>query len=324
MFRAAFPTATDDQERAESAWVKHEYKSIGANKSGKARFAGTWVTPDIALQLANGYSLLPIIEPLAAATPDPTIAYRKSSRAQQGGTPTSSPATAVGTPQDKDKDDNPPPTKRRRDGSPAPPTQVSPSRSRNPAATSTPLTRRSARLRSPGPTPLPGLTLTTPRSAKVGRSRAPTEHVATFTAQEPTPTLAAEDETTVSALAAPNMEEDVAEQHALIDRLKTERAAKLLAAMPLALAAEDTLTEADMFMVKGESGIKRVREEESVEVKLNIKEPETEERAIVTNARVRRILEMPPQRKSIAWGALFFAAGMSAVYVHSHTLLAFH
>ena len=61
MFRAAFPNATDDMERAEANWVKNNFDIAGANKSGKARFAGTWVTPEVALYLADNYSLGAII-----------------------------------------------------------------------------------------------------------------------------------------------------------------------------------------------------------------------------------------------------------------------
>lgn len=56
---------------------------------------------------------------------------------------------------------------------------------------------------------------------------------------------------------------------------------------------------------------KRPREEEAP-LKFDFKEPAEEvgERAIVTNSRVSK-----PQRKSLAWGALAFAAGVGAMYV---------
>lgn len=308
MFRAAFPTASDDQERAESAWVKQRYDNTGANRSGRARFAGIWVAPNVAKELAHSYALSPIIDPLADAAPAPNVAYRRSSRATQGGTPTSSPSTAVATP--REGKDVPPPSKRRRDASPAPsapptPVQATPSRTRIPVATSTPATRRSARLRSPAPPTVPALTPATPRSPKATRSRAPAA------VEQPTPVSVVEDDVTeVSVLAAPNMEEDLAEQRALVEKLKAERVPREILSAPTEIIVEETLK---MEVRESHSGIKRVREEDSVELKLNIKEPESEDRAIASNSRVRRILDMPPERKSFAWGALFFAAGMSAM-----------
>ena len=57
-------------------------------------------------------------------------------------------------------------------------------------------------------------------------------------------------------------------------------------------------------------GQKRGREEGNVYT-LDIKEPETEERAIATNRRE----EVRAQRKSLAWGAVLFAVGVGAAYV---------
>src|SRR6266478_7512617 len=83
MFRAAFPTASDESERIEANWVKANLDNSGGNRAGKARFAGTWVAADVAIGIANDYSLEKIIPPLTDAKPDPSTEYRKSSRAQQ-------------------------------------------------------------------------------------------------------------------------------------------------------------------------------------------------------------------------------------------------
>ena len=114
MFRTAFPTAPEDVERKEAHWVKQNYDTAGANKSGKARFAGTWVTPEVALTISKDYNLELVIAPLAEASPDPNMVYRKSSKGLQQPTPTASPAGAA------------PPAKRRRETSPAHPTTAAP------------------------------------------------------------------------------------------------------------------------------------------------------------------------------------------------------
>ncbi|EPS99934.1 hypothetical protein FOMPIDRAFT_1050267 [Fomitopsis schrenkii] len=67
MFRAAFPTATDDHEKAESSWIP--------------------------LQLADSYRLSTVLPILAKALPEPGVVYRRSTRAQQP-TPEQSPAPA--------------------------------------------------------------------------------------------------------------------------------------------------------------------------------------------------------------------------------------
>lgn len=114
MFRTAFPTAPEDIERKEAAWVKATYDTAGANKSGKARFAGTWVTPEVAVEISKEYNLELVIAPLAEAQPDPTLVYRKSQKTQQP-TPVASPTTqTAGVPRDAA-----PPAKRRREASPA-------------------------------------------------------------------------------------------------------------------------------------------------------------------------------------------------------------
>ena len=59
-----------------------------------------------------------------------------------------------------------------------------------------------------------------------------------------------------------------------------------------------------------------LRPREPTEYRFNFKEPgqeEVGERAVATNSRLRRIAQMPPERKSLAWGALAFAAGLGAV-----------
>ena len=307
MFRAAFPNATDDMERAEANWVKNNFDIAGANKSGKARFAGTWVTPEVALTIADSYQLAPVITPLVLTNPDPNAVYRKSTK-QGPETPGGTPGTAVSASPTKE-----PATKRRREASPSPTkgaAQATPTsqRATSPrlAAQSTP-TRRSARLRSPAPPPMAALTAKSPKTPRTKQiqeqARAPDESVG-------------EDEIIeISKAAMPSMEEDVREQRELIERLKAQKATQAkVPVRDVGIGGEATLVLAESTITAtSAASSKRLREEESVEIRLNIKEPETEERALVSNSRIRSLRDMPPERKSLAWGALFFAAGMGAM-----------
>ncbi|KAI0635961.1 hypothetical protein C8Q77DRAFT_1170434 [Trametes polyzona] len=317
MFRAAFPTASDEAEKGETNWVKLSFDTSGANKSGKARFAGTWVTPDVALYLADSYDLGGIIPALAAAVPDPNTTFRRSRNAQQP-TPTASPAAEPG----------PAPAKRRREASPASPAPASAATEpvKQPAVVppspppsrvaSSPAPRRSARLVASPPAQPVQVAPKTPRTRKAAR--------------EAIPTPAGSDETAVdedveaAKVAEPNMQEDIREQQELIAKLKADReAAKAqqqqqqqdqeeaeAAPTPSQYEAEKALTEDEP------AGTKRPREEEPNELRFNFKEPaepDVGERAIATNSRVRLLSQLPPERKSLAWGALAFAAGLGAI-----------
>ena len=147
------------------------------------------------------------------------------------------------------------------------------------------------------------------------------------------PTPAGSDETAVdedvaaaAKAAEPDMHEDIREQQELIAKLKADReAAKAQkqqeeteesAPSPSQHETEKVLTEDESISTK------RPREDEPTELRFNFKEPvqseEVGERAIATNNRVRRMLsQLPPERKSLAWGALAFAAGLGAMYVHN-------
>lgn len=308
MFRAAFPTATDDAERAESSWIKANYNMAGANRSGNSRFAGTWVTSDVAQILAAEYALIPVITPLLVAAPDANVVFRKSGKAQQP-TPVASPAIGV-APTDT------PPVKRRREASPANtparsqiplPGQPTPRRAvtpqRVPVTPSSP--RRSARLLSPG-------ACGTSSIAKVVATLH--EPAASFGSDE----TAVEDEAReLARVAEQNMQEDIRDQKELINRLKAEKAEAEALAQAAAIRAEVEAADEDQHTLvappMAATASKRGREEEPVTYTLNIQEPEVAERAIVTNRRVRLLGEMPPERKSLAWGALLFAAGVGAV-----------
>lgn len=128
------------------------------------------------------------------------------------------------------------------------------------------------------------------------------------------PTPAGSDETAVEddaealKVAEPNMHEDIQEQKELIAKLKADRAAAQ--AKKLAATASERETQ-ESTETEDNVASKRQREDESEGYRFNFKEPgeEVGDRTIATNSRVR----MAPERKSLAWGALAFAAGMSAM-----------
>jgi hypothetical protein len=78
MFRATYPQATEDAEKAEINWIKNNYELSGANKTGRARFAGTWAGIDVALNIADTYSISHLLPSLINAVPDPAQIYSKS------------------------------------------------------------------------------------------------------------------------------------------------------------------------------------------------------------------------------------------------------
>ncbi|EPS94472.1 hypothetical protein FOMPIDRAFT_1063172 [Fomitopsis schrenkii] len=307
MFRAAFPTATDDHEKAESNWIRATYDLTGTNKGGRSRFAGTWVTPDIALQLADSYRLGTVLPILAKAVPEPGVVYRRSTRAQQP-TPEQSPAAA--------KEPGPAPAKKRREASPATPkiapaTPVAvepvvptppPSTTRQ---TATPPPRRSTRHKSPAPPPAAPLPVRTPRSTRSRKVATPEP--------ESVPEEA-EAEPVAQAMAQDIMDEDIREQKALIARLKQERARRAAQEEGEEAEGEEEEEEEAHEVSPAKPASKRPREDEVL--KFDFKEPTQEigERAIATNRRVS--LHMTPQRKSAAWGALAFAFALGAVNLY--------
>lgn len=305
MFRAAFPSATDDHEKAESNWVRATYDLTGTNKGGRSRFAGTWVSPEVAIQLADSYHLGSVLSVLAKAEPEPGVVYRRSTRAQQP-TPEQSPAAG--------KEPGPAPAKKRREASPATP-KVAPAPlaaavpvvpTPPPSAirqTATPPPRRSTRHKSPAAPSAAPLPARTPRSTRSRKVATPEP--------EPEPVHEeAEAEPLAQTIARDIMDEDVREQKALIARLKEERAQR--AAQDEEEGDESREEEEEASEVSpAKPASKRPREDEVL--KFEFKEPSQEvgERAIATNRRVA--LRMTPQRKSAAWGALAFAVALGAV-----------
>lgn len=288
MFRAAFPTASEADERKETQYVKEMYNLAGNNGSARepqiVRLAGTWVPPDTAVHFGVVYNLLDIINMIVEAQPDPNTSYRRSTKG--GTTPKAtyslrSSTTSAAPPAPSA---SMPASKRRRESSPAP--------SPPPPQSNLPPPRRSARTKSPAPPPSP-MAVKSPKSVRIAR----TVRVAEVTTPGGSDETVVEDDAETIEIAKPSLSQDMADQKELIERLKAERHAKTM----------------DMDeVVNGAS--KRAREEEGGkdELRFNFKEPETEERKIATNKRVSRF-RLEPRQKSFAWGVAAFAIGMGAV-----------
>ncbi|TFY67758.1 hypothetical protein EVG20_g3834 [Dentipellis fragilis] len=285
MFRAAFPTASEEAEREESAWVKANFDLSGSNKSGKSRFAGTWVSASVAATLADAYSLTTILDPLTEAKPDPNTEYRKSQRAQQ-----------------QTPDKNATPTKQL-------PTPVSvcdhAQSAETPQGGLAAEELDDACHKDPAPAPLPK-TVTSPRAAK---SPTKSPKLGLRRRLEPEAT-AGSDETAVdedvAEIAGPDASQDIAEQKEMIAAFKAQREANRAQK-----DGEDVgMSSSDG---EGEGAAKRAREEEDAPLQFKFKEPgaeaEAEERVIATNRRVK----MNPQRKSLAWGVAAFAVAFGAM-----------
>ncbi|KAI6154822.1 hypothetical protein BKA82DRAFT_4071729 [Pisolithus tinctorius] len=287
MFRAAFPTASEADERKETQWVKETYDLAGNNGSVRephiVRLAGTWVSPSIALlpEFAECYSLADVIARVANSNPDPNISYRRSTKGgttPKAGVPTS---PAGGSTMTVSATLAPTP-KRRRESSPVSVPTPQPS---------LPPPRRSTRTKSPAAVPLPLPTVKSPKSVRIAR----TVRVAEVTTPGGSDETVVDEEAETIEMAKPSMSQDIAEQKELIDRLKAERDAQNM--------------ETDQVVAP----LKRVREdEEEPERNFNPKEPELEERKIATNKRVSRF-HLEPRQKSFAWGVAAFAIGMGAM-----------
>ena len=292
MFRATYPQASEEAEKAEINWIKNNYELSGANKTGRARFAGTWASIDVALNIADTYSISHLLPALINSVPDPAQIYSKSR-----GKATTQPLTPQPTPPSPPKPTGP--NKRRKEVTPQPATRGSPAPAPVPIEITSPAPvpspRRSTRLKSPAaPVPLP---LSPRRTPKLQRARVePEETQAPPTPATPEVTHVEEAEAVVAM--EPNMAEDIYEQRELIARLKAQRAAAIIRGEE---GADTT------------SSLKRTIEEVEPPLTLNPKEPETEPRAVASNSRIRFLRNSSPQTKSVFWGVAAFAAGVGAV-----------
>ncbi|KAG5647390.1 hypothetical protein DXG03_000460 [Asterophora parasitica] len=323
MFRAAFPNAPDHDERNELQWVKENHdltlNNGGPHNPSVTRLAGTWVSPALARTLGDLYALGELINIVVEASPDPNANYRRSAKSAVPGKPqdsvsvklvsTSSAAATLPTPSPTAGQPNPP--KRRKESSPAPaPTPVSP-----PTSPTKVLPRRSSRTRSPAPRSSIVAPLTATRTPKVTRTiRREEVQVVTPGGSDLTvvdeETEVVEDGITGSEL----HEQDVAEQQALVAKLKAERDAKEVATGEEdgGQEEEEEEEEEEEYPESSSVGIKRARKDDGEEaIQFNPKEPEIGERVIATNRRVGRF-ELQPRTKQLFWGATVFAFGLGA------------
>ena len=295
MFRATYPQATEDAEKAEINWIKNNYELSGANKTGRARFAGTWAGIDVALNVADTYSISHLLPSLINAVPDPTQIYSKSR-----GKSVTQPLTPQPTPPSPPKPTGP--NKRRKEGTPQPTTRASPAPVPTPAPASIEITspaptpRRSTRLKSPAPVPVP-LPLSPRRTPKLQRPRVEPEELQ-VPPTPPTPEVTHVEEEEAVVATEPNMADDIQEQRELIAGLKAQRAAAIA-------RGEEQIETAP--------SLKRAIEEVEPPLLFNPKEPEVEPRAVSTNSRIRFLRNPSPQTKSVFWGVAAFAAGVGAV-----------
>ncbi|KZT41834.1 hypothetical protein SISSUDRAFT_1059146 [Sistotremastrum suecicum HHB10207 ss-3] len=203
MFRAAFPSAPDEAEKIETNWVKQTYDTAGANGTAqnggpqRLRLAGTWLPPDVAAQLAESYAITKVLLPLAEATPDPSVGYRKHTKSTPNHSATNGQTAS-------------PPSSRRSPASPsaAPPTKrrkVSPAPAQSPPPAPAPMTTRARSRASKSPAPAQ---LTSANSSPTKpRSRGPTA-----------PPTIPEEETL--QLSSPDVEADIAASQGLVEAIK--------------------------------------------------------------------------------------------------------
>ena len=339
MFRAAFPNASDSDEKLEVAWVKDTYDLSGNNGSTKdahiTRLAGVWVGPAVALELGRAYMLGKLIEAVVEAAPDPNGNYRRSGKAAANNAPATAPAPAtvnaqavVSPPSIVSKPSSAvkslptpsPPTKRRKESSPTvepqsvvkPPSRHSPAPSKVSAPPLSPTLRRSARTKSPAPRqpsapPSLRTTKATRSAAKKESTTAPTPGSSDLTKVDEE-SIVVEDGVVGTEL----RDQDIKEQHKLIQDLKDKRDASRKAQAQVKGEENMDVGADESSSSSSTSGKKREREDEDEPLKFNFKEPENAERAISTNRRVSRFI-MEPRTKSFAWGLAAFAVGMGAV-----------
>lgn len=350
MFRAAFPNASDNEEKLEVAWVKDTYDLSGNNGSTKdahiTRLAGVWVGPSVALELGQAYMLGRLIEAVVEAKPDPNGNYRRSGKSAASAT-TNAPniANAPNTqpvasppPQPSIVSKPPsavkslpilsptavanPPTKRRKESSPVvepqsivkPPSRQSPVPIRVAASAPSHSLRRSTRTKSPAPRHPSVPPIRTPKATRSVAKKESATLTMSLTPGGSDLTVVDEESLAVQdgVVGAELRDQDIKEQHKLIQDLKNKRDAVRKAQVEAEEEMDVGVNESPSSSYSSTTGKKREREDENQPLKFDFKEPEKEERAISTNRRVGRF-NMEPRTRSFAWGLAAFAVGMGAV-----------
>ncbi len=299
MFRAAFPLASDQEEKVELQWIKDTYDLTGNNGSsrdtGITRLAGVWVDTKLALELARHYSLGCLIDGVVDAIPNPNGNYRRSGKS--GGataTPKAAEAPLAATTPFKPVSTNKsrispvePPAKRRK--AVASPVARSPS---PPYRSSPPAPRRSTRTKSPS---LRASEL--PKASRTPRKSTRRDFVIDTPGGSEQTVVDDDGYGLEKVIHSELHSQDIAEQKDLINGLKAQR--------------EEALAEEDDIDMEYPSMSKRSREDEKP-LKFEPKRQEVESRAIATNRRVSRF-HLEPKTKSVAWGVAAFVFGAGAV-----------
>lgn len=340
MFRAAFPLASEEIERAELLWVKENYDLSGNNGSTKEnhiiRLAGTWVGTALAVELGDQYAIGPLIQIVVNAQPDPNANYRRSARtvpisSSKAEVQKNTTAVSINTNIVQQASTT-------LAGANVVPATLSPVSSRTsmqgvssraaldslpisspPNIQLNPLKRRKESSPSTGtpPSKTPLRRLNHAQSPALNSINTPVRMPKKWMGRmTPIPDKVGldEDSNQVEELAAQELhDEDVLEQKKLISDLKDKRAAIENGKEDQTVENRKMKDDADeeVSLTSTPASKKRTRDEEEHEYKLDFKEPEIGERKIVTNRRVRFQLE--PRTRSFAWGVAAFAVGMGAV-----------
>ncbi|KAG8908492.1 hypothetical protein FRB99_005850 [Tulasnella sp. 403] len=278
MFRACFPTAPDEAEKAETNWVKTNFDTAGSNGGGRLRLAGSWVPPSLALYLATSYSLTDILPALANAVPEAKASYRKSTRPGNANGPSASGFTSNAsqtvvngnTASTHGIPTSLPPTTPKSVKSP-----MSKSSTKAGSPSRPPPAKRSRKSASPAPS-----TLLKSTPGKVN-----------FTSPHRQADVPEEEEPEVPG---PDPDQDIAEAKAEVARLKAEHSI-VGPATPAASkkrAIEATETPPPKF------DMERI-EQSAMDL--------VQDRPIINR---RRLSNLPPTRKAAAWGSLAFLLGL--------------
>lgn len=303
MFRAAFPTASEEAERAEVDWLLQTF-AIVPSLPGTAPLAGLWISLDVALAVAESYHLASVISALLAATPDPkTLRARRKATTGEGtttggGTTTGTTMGTTTIATDPGAQDAQPPAAKCLQGLSTPPATPAGAAPTTPAVrcgsfppTRSPIipgTRRSA---APEALAVLPTTPQTPAGSEVMAVDALMDSLVDWGV-----------DATVMRTASPESERHTREQRELVERLTV---ASDIGSHEVTRGPR----ESSVFTSR-----KRVHQADSVEWALvPADEDVVYERVVVSNSRVRALRALPLEHKLLAWGALFFVAGMGAM-----------
>ncbi|KIY43841.1 hypothetical protein FISHEDRAFT_77768 [Fistulina hepatica ATCC 64428] len=326
MFHAAFPNCPEDLEKSETQWVKTNYDTAGANGSSKdaneakiVRLAGTWVHAEDARELASDYALGDLIQRVIDAVPDPNISYKtkkpvSTPKAAAAAAPSQPPPSMIPVPQSPVRHQVPlPPV---RPSSPVKPPSSSgnwrPQRITRSSRSPAPRPPSKVVVAKPPSKTLPPVARTPPRQTKSRRLEALTSSDNTVVDEE--------DEMVQERAMKELHDQDVAEQKSMIAGLKAKVKAEGDELKTTSSSSSKPKPDANSGGV-AVAPPKREREDEDVKLTFNFREAKAEpekRRVIATNRRVSAYARLPPQQKSVLWGALAFAVGVGLTLAPSY------